>query len=193
MKNYLIVGLAILLFSCGGTSEPTVQVFPSDTVLIENNYPPITDLTVLSVMEKLQVCSRQDTNKILPNCSAENFRIFPLGNEFTYEEGFILEMKAGVFNSPVKQVMIIQKVFNAYKIINRYFGFLVEYRTSKSGYNDLLIGYKDPQIGIVAIKHEWDRENYQPIDVEEINGYYIKPEAKDSINKVFIDGFSAGY
>ena len=88
---------------------------------------------------------------------------------------------------------MIYKDFNKYKIINQYLGFLIEYRTTASGFNDLLMGYEDPDIGIVAIKHVWQEDKYQPVDVEEINGYFVKTELKDSINHLFIDNFNAGH
>ncbi len=66
-------------------------------------------------------------------------------------------------------------------------------RTTKSGFNDLLMGYEDPEIGIVAIKHVWDGKHFEPIEVEEINGFFVKEEMKDSINHLFIDNFNAGY
>ena len=52
---------------------------------------------------------------------------------------------------------------------------------------------EDKEIGIVAIKHTWDGKRYSPIAVEEINGYYVKKELKDSINHLFIDNFYAGH
>ena len=181
-----------LLLACNSGSEPSAETtYPADTVLVENDYPPIQDEAVLSAMQSLKICAENDT--FLPACDKGNFRVFPLGPEFTSEEGFVLEMKEGVFDSPVKQVMVIVKSFNKYKIINRYLGFLIEYRTSKRGYNDLLMGYKDPEMGLIGIRHEWAKDNYQPVDVEEINGYFIKPEYKDSINHLFISNFNAGY
>ena len=186
----------LLMTACQVASDNTEidePLYPSDTVLVENEYPPLVDKTVLNVIQDLNICSNADTNTILPVCDASNFRIFPIAPDFPTSKGFILEMKAGVFNSPVKQLMVIIKSFNKFKIVNRYLGFLIEYRTSKRGYNDLLMGYKDPELGLICIRHEWDKENYQPIDVEEINGYFIKPEFKDSINELFLSSFNAGY
>ncbi len=194
--NFISLIALIFFFSCRGTDTPEIDeasAIPTDTVLVENDYPPLTDPIVLEVMESLQICSLQDTNTILPDCDASNFRVFPLGPDIKSEKGFILEMKEGVFNSPVKQVMVIQKSFNKYKIVNRYLGFLIEYRTLNTEYNHLLIGYKDIEMGLIAIRHEWHKENYQPVDVEEINGYYIKEEYKDSINDLFLENFNAGY
>jgi len=195
MKNFLVSFAVIFLFlSCD--SKPTeivAEIYPSDTIVIDNSYPELNQQSVLNVMEQLQVCTQSDTVKNLPPCSNQFFRVFKIGPEIEWEKGFLLEMKAGLFGSPVKQLLVIQKTFNKYKMVNQYLGFLIEQRTTKSGYNDLLMGYDDQEIGIVAIKHVWRDEKYEPTDVEEINGYFIKPELKDSINHLFIDNFNAGF
>lgn len=195
MKNFLVSFAVIFLFlSCD--SKPTeivAEIYPSDTIVIDNSYPELNQQSVLNVMEQLQVCTQSDTVKNLPPCSNQFFRVFKIGPEIEWEKGFLLEMKAGLFGSPVKQLLVIQKTFNKYKMVNQYLGFLIEQRTTKSGYNDLLMGYDDQEIGIVAIKHVWRDEKYEPTDVEEINSYFIKPELKDSINHLFIDNFNAGF
>jgi len=194
-KITLFIASFSLLLSCDSNSidEVELDVYPSDTLIINESYPDIDNETVLNVMESLQVCTLLDTVVTLPPCSNEFFRIFPIGPEKELENGFLLEMRAGLFGTPVKQLLIIEKSFNKYQIVNQYLGFLVEERTTESGYNDLLMGYDDPEIGIVAIKHVWDGNKYQPSEVEEINGYFVKPELKDSINHLFIDNFNAGY
>jgi len=193
-KSLVIFGLIFLVLGCESQpSEIIEEVYPSDTVIIDNSYPPLDNQKVIEVMEYLQVCSQSDTVQNLPPCSNQFFRIFPIGNAVELENGFLLEMRAGLFGTPVKQLLTIQKTFNKFKIINQYLGFLIEQRTTKSGYNDLLMGYEDPEIGIIAIKHIWIDGKYQPYEVEEINGYFIKPELKDSINHLFIDNFNAGF
>ncbi len=195
MKQLIYTLIITTVFtSCNtSTQKDDKNVFKSDTTIITDAYPPIKSNIVLDVMEKLKVCTLSDTIKTLPPCSNKYFRVFKLGPNKPYDQGFILEMKAGLFGTPVKQTLVIVKGFNKYQIINQYLGFLVETRTTESGFNDILMGYKDKEIGIVAIKHVYDGAKYQPIEVEEINGYFIKEELKDSINHLFIDNFNAGY
>jgi len=194
MKYLIIVSLSLIFIGCKSADNQVKEdVFQSDTTIISNTYPPINNNTVIDIMEKLKVCTTSDTIKNLPPCSNEYFRVFKLGPDKAYDQGFILEMKAGLFGTPVEQTLIIHKGFNKYQIINQYLGFLVETRTTKSGFNDLLMAYQDSEIGIVAIKHVYDGVKYQPVEVEEINGYYIKEKLKDSINHLFIDNFNAGY
>jgi hypothetical protein len=195
MKIAFSIICVIILFSgCQNKStDEEIFVFPSDTLVIGNDYPEINSELVLKVMADLEFCTLNDTVNSLPPCTSKYFRIFRVGPNINLEDGFLLEMRAGLFNTPVKQLILIQKGFNKYKIINQYFGFLIEQRTTQSGYNDLLMGYEDKEIGIVAIKHTWDGKRYSPVDVEEINGYYVKEELKDSINHLFIENFYAGH
>jgi hypothetical protein len=191
---FSIICIVVLCGACENKSAvEEIVLFPSDTLVIGNDYPEINSDLVLKVMEDLEFCTSNDTISSLPTCTNKYFRIFSVGPTINLEDGFLLEMRAGLFNTPVKQLLVIQKGFNTYKIINQYFGFLIEQRTTKSGYNDLLMGYQDKEIGIVAIKHVWDGKRYSPVDVEEINGYYVKEELKDSINQLFIDNFYAGH
>lgn len=194
-KRVFLLLLISSLFACESNSndQNEVNIFPSDTIVIDDSYPELDDEEVLHIMESLQVCTLSDTVVSLPPCSNEFFRVFPIGPNKELQNGFLLEMRAGLFGTPVKQLLVIEKNFNKFQIINQYLGFLVEQRSTESGYNDLLMGYDDPEIGIVAIKHVWDGKKYQPLEVEEINGYFVKPELKDSINNLFIDNFNAGY
>ena len=196
MRKLIFIGFSItfLMYSCSSSNQKNNEnVFQSDTTIITDAYPPIKSDIVLEVMESLKVCTSSDSIKSLPPCSNEYFRVFKLGPDKPFENGFILEMKPGLFGTPVKQTLIVHKGFNKYQIINQYLGFLVETRTTQSGYNDLLMGYYDREIGVVAIKHIYDGARYQPVEVEEINGYFIKEELKDSINHLFIDNFNAGF
>lgn len=192
--SFLSVFIAVFsLISCESNSEKMEQsTFKPDTLFVDDSYPEINSEIVLEVMENLQVCTSSDTVN-LPPCSNEYFRIFSLSPQTPFDKGFVLEMKAGMFGTPVKQILVVEKGFNKYQIVNQYLGFLIEFRTTENSYNDLLVGYTDPEIGVVGIKHVWNEQHYEPLDVEEINGYYIKPEVKDSINHLFIDNFNAGY
>jgi hypothetical protein len=197
-KNSILIPtifLILLAVSCneGEKGMAVEDYFPSDTVLVENDYPPLVDSAVLSAMQVLNICSLSDTNTVLEPCDYTKFRVFPLGPEIPFEKGFVLEMKEGLYKAPIKQVLVIEKSFNKYKIINRYFGFLIEYRTTSLGYNEMLIGYKDIEMGLIAIRHEWRDDKYEPTHVEEINGYFIKSELQDSINDLFLSNFNAGY
>jgi len=192
-KTVLMLILFVLFINSCTTKESVKEIketvtYKADTVFIDNKYPEIKSKFVLEFMDKLKVCTCLDTISELPPCTNEFFRVFNYKTEFNLEKGFLIEMKAGLFGSPVKQLLVVNQNLK-YEIVNRFYGFLLEQRTSETGFNDLLMGYQVKDIGVVAVKHVWNGKKYDPIDVEEINGSFVKTELKDSINKMMLGVF----
>ncbi|MEX1002153.1 MAG: hypothetical protein WDZ35_08570 [Crocinitomicaceae bacterium] len=190
----LLLLIGVITACQGETAEDEVpqEVFVSDTTLIDTLYPPIDDFCK-SIMEKLEICTLSDTVLTQPPCTHQFFRVFDYRPNKDWSAGFIVEMIPGLYGSPVHQLVVIEEYLGKYRIVNQYLGHLLEIRTQFSGYSDLLIGYNDPDVGHVAMKHVWTGNGYEPVDVEEINYHYVKPEYKDSINAIFIPAFSAGH
>lgn len=182
----------LVLASCTGVTDDINGNFVSDTIIIKDDYPML-EAEVIPIMEQLKMCTTNDTIDSLPPCSNKYFQVFKYRPDRVWAEGFIVEMIPGLFGAPVHQVVVVESYFGKYRIINQYFGHLLEMRTSPSGFNDLLIGYDDPDIGIVAIKHVWQGAKYDIVDVEDINGHRVLPQYKDSINAIFIESFAAGH
>lgn len=195
MRISVFVFLLFLVSCNNGNDEVAVEeekLFVSEKIIIEDAKPELESFPV-RIMEKLKICTTLDTVLSLPPCDAEYFRIFEYMPEKNVKDGFMVEMVPGLFNTPVHQLVIIREMEGEYKIVNQYLGLLLEMRTTIEGFNDLLIGYNDPDIGMVAIRHEWQGNKYEPVDVEEINDHFVKPEMKDSINAIFLPAFSAGH
>ena len=190
---FLIIPL-IAFVNCGGPSEEESpeDSFIREITMIDTAYPPI-DEYVLTVMEKLQICTLSDTVFNLPPCNNRFFRGFNYKPEKDWKAGFIIEMVPGLFGSPVHQIVIVDEFFGKFTIVNQYLGRLIEMRTTFEGHNDLLIGYDDPDIGLVTIRHEWELNKYDLVDVDEINNHFVRPEMKDSINNLFLPAFAAGH
>ncbi len=197
----IIGGLGILLVVLGMVActantqdeNPENEVpFHSITTLIDTIYPPL-DSVAANIMDKLQICTLSDTVLTIPPCDAKFFRVFQYRPDKTFADAFIVEMVPGLYGSPVHQIVIVENYFGKFRIVNQYLGKLIEMRTTVEGYNDLLIGYSDPDIGLVAIRHEWQGNKYDIVDVEEINNHYVKAEFKDSINAIFLPAFAGGH
>ena len=191
VSGFVLVAAGTAFESCSGEGATEVT-FKPDTILITDAYPVLED-EVIPVMEQLQMCTTVDTVLTLPPCTNKYFQVFRYRSNKDWSDGFIVEMIPGLFGAPVHQVVIIENNSGKFQIINQYFGHLLEMRTTASGYNDLLIGYDDPDLGVVAIRHEWKGAKYDIVDVEEINNHYVKPEFKDSINAIFLPAFAAGH
>jgi len=199
MKQYylLIIFTGLLFHSCKSEEGEDVvieadEVFISEKIVVDESYPEIDDF-VVTVMDQLEICTISDTVLSRPPCSNEYFRVFDYRPNKDWKSGFIIEMIPGLYGAPVHQIVVVAERQGEYKIVNQYLGHLIEMRTKFSGYNDLLIGYTDPDIGVVAIKHVWDGTAYDLVDVEEINNHFVKPEMKDSINNIFLPAFNAGH
>ena len=197
MRHYALLLITATFFSCGDT-EPDKEEkeekneFLSVVTVVDDSYPVLVD-EVIPIMDRLEICTSSDTVESRPPCSNEYFRIFDYLPNKDWNAGFIVEMIPGMYGAPVHQIVIIKENLGKFQIVNQYFGHLIEIRTKFTGFSDLLIGYNDPDIGIVSIKHVWEGNKYEPIDVEEINNHFVKPEMKDSINNIFIPAFSAGH
>ena len=194
-KQISVFIVALIIVACGGETETeTIEEAPfvSITTIVDSTYPAL-DPTAIDIMSKLQICTNLDTVLTMPPCVAEIYRIFQYRPDKEIKDGFIVEMVPGLYGSPVHQIVIIENYFGKYRIVNQYLGYLIEMRTTPEGYNDLLIGYSDPDIGIVGIRHEWQGEKYDVVDVEEINNHFVKPEMKDSINAIFLPAFAGGH
>lgn len=191
-RNLFLISPLFILASCGGGDDSLSDEFYSDTTIISGLYPTLSE-EIVPIMEQLEMCTTSDTVLALPPCTHEFFRIFNYRPGKKLTDGFIVEMIPGLFGAPVHQIVIVENYMGKYQIINQYFGHLLEMRTTPSGFNDLLIGYTDPDIGVVGIKHIWQGTKYDIVDVEEIDGHRVKTEFKDSINNVFLPAFSAGH
>jgi hypothetical protein len=188
----LIIPMMIGMAGCKGDGSDTGEVFKPDTIRITDAYPVLEE-EVIPIMEQLEMCTTIDTVTTLPPCNNKYFQVFKYRANKDWLDGFMVEMIPGLFGAPVHQVVIIENNFGKYQIINQYYGHLLEMRSTPSGYHDLLIGYEDPDIGVVGIRHEWIGTKYDVVDVEEIDGHLVLPEYKDSINNIFLPAFSAGY
>jgi hypothetical protein len=192
----LLFSLQFLIFACGSETSSdqieTAEEFLSTKTLIDSTHPPI-DTSIFQILDKLQICTLSDTVQSIAPCKPELFRVFPFRTEKKLSDAFIVEMVPGLYGSPVHQLVLVENYLGKYRIVNQYLGYLIEMKTTISGYNDLLIGYTDPDIGIVAIRHEWQGSKYDVVDVEEINHHFVKPEFKDSINAIFLPAFAGGH
>ena len=111
----IICVLSVVVSSCENKEkDAVVPEFPSDTLVVANDYPEINSELVLKVMEDLEFCTSNDTINSLPPCSNKYFRIFKVGPKVNLDDAFLLEMRAGLFNTPVKQLILIQKDLLAY-------------------------------------------------------------------------------
>lgn len=198
-----VIAFIGIVAACGDNVKETKEtafeepVFIPDTILVGEVYPPFFSAEVGNVLEELGYCINDSVgNDSLSVCSHEIFRVFPIDTLGDFNEGFILDARMGALKgSLTKTVIVLKKLNEKYTQQNFYMGKLLELRTNKYGGHDMLIKYRVPGVGTVAIHHAWNQKKmaYEPIDVEEFNDRFIKEEYKDSINNLYLNNFKWGY
>ena len=213
MKKIVIALLCLTIISCHNREEesPKEQAreketkivnhsFKSERILFDNKFPTITDSSYLDILHELNLCElSRDTAfyRGKPFCTTNLFRFFKYNQSRSLKENLLIDTRAAALpNATTKVLIVAAKTKNGYKALNFYHGKLVEMRTTSTGYNDLVIKYRDPRVGqFITIRHEWDNKigAYLAKDVEEIQDHFVKPEYKDSLNKHYLTEFAWGY
>lgn len=198
--NVSLFVLMLFFISCGGGKKEhliPVETFKVEKILIDLSTPPYPDSSVTSIMSGVGLCdielstSKNDTLK-LPLCDPKTFRVFMNRKDGIWKNGFLVEVKAGVYSHEYR-VINIGVINERLKVTNDYAGELLEMRTTPSGYYDLIIRYQDGVVGTVAMLHQWKENHYEPVKVVELNDHFVKPEHQDSINKVYLNNFVWGF
>ena len=204
MRHLYIIPLVLLITSCGSDHEEAApfeeEVVQSDTVFVDNFFPPFNSDEIPVILEKLGLCTTIDSLAGKPKsiCSDKLFRVFPLGPEISYDEGFIVDTKIGVLSSSstTKAFLVFYNVNGQLKMVNFLKGKVLEFRTTASGYYNVVMQYRDTRVGgNISVLHKWNPGNtaYLPVNVSEINNHFIKQTYQDSINHVYLDEFAWGY
>jgi len=142
------------------------------------------------LLKELKICNPKadsDTNELNPACSPKFFRFFKLSKNIKLNDGFILLVKAGVNDFPLRRVLIFERETEGLVKLNGFNGNLIERRKSESGYDDLIIRFADNQDNTLIYFNclfKWVDGKYAYQYCEEIdeNGpAKIKAEFRDSM------------
>lgn len=191
----------IFIAACDSTEttviEKTKTPFVSKKIMIDLNFNPYSDSVVIDVMSDVGLCflspdtTLPDSIQQLP-CDYRIFRVFMNHANNNWKDGFLVELKGGIITESYR-ILNISLIDGKYAVTNEYFGELLEMRTTESGNYAMIIRYVDREIGTVAILHEWNKNHYEPISVEEVNDHFVKAEKKDSLNELYIKNFVWGF
>ncbi len=186
-----------LFFSCKNEPKEKENEFSPEKILIPLSYPPFEDSVIGSILQEVGLClNSSDTAKAdslqVPPCRHDWFRVFRNRKDRPWADGFVVEVKEGIY-SHTPRVLHLIRTEGKYRVTNDYRGELLEMRTTPEGNYDLIIRYPEPEIGTVAILHEWKVNHYEPVTVIEINDHFVKEEKMDSLNRLYIDHFAWGF
>jgi hypothetical protein len=208
LKNNLSLSiLAFLVVIVSACSEETVvtdripdsivdTLFVVERMNIEpNNFPSNFNETIWNILEEGNICSPDSSNYQMLFCSSDKFRVFPLGKNKDYSQGLIFESRSLMFNGGIsKNVIVLIKNGSKKAVrVNHFLGKLLDLETDPSGYYKLIMSYRDSQIGTIAVSHEFEDGYYKPKEVIEINDYFVKEEAKDSLYNYYLKDFRWGH
>ncbi|MFT7611782.1 MAG: hypothetical protein ACI9J3_000728 [Parvicellaceae bacterium] len=209
LKNNLSLSiLAFLVVIVSACTEEAVVIDPIpvtevvDTVFVveklniaPNDFPSNFNQTIWNILEEGKVCTPDSSNYQTLFCSSDLFRVFPLGKNKDYSEGLICESRSLMFNGGIsKNVVVLTKNRNDKAVkVDHFLGKLLDLETDPSGYYKLIMSYRDSQIGTIAVSHEFEDGYYKPKEVVEINDYFVKEEAKDSLYNYYLKDFRWGH
>lgn len=204
-----LVLLSIYVVACGNESEPIAEVntateeivadkmFVSDTLLIDPNLFPVEQQeAAMRLLEQAKICTTDSNDMQMVLCDPKWFRLWPLGPEKPLEEGFICESRSLMFNGGISRNCLVLKPNKdgKWQRVNHWLGKLLEFRSKENGYYDIVMSYKDSDIGWINVLHQWTEPGfYDRIEVIELNDFKVKKEAKDSLFEVYLKEFRWGY
>lgn len=202
---YKILPFLILFFvvSCSGEEEKnekpkTPQSDVAEITGIETlfNADSFDNPTHLKLLKELKICSefQMDTsNYIEPACSPRFFRIFPMRDDVSVDNAFLLQIKSKVGGIKLRRLVTFVRERGELVKVNTFIANLIGTRKSSTHYYDLLLRFNDNIEGEVIFYNclfTWNGEKYVFKTVELIEGsdwrQRLKPEFKDSVsNDIF--------
>lgn len=148
----------------------------------------------IALLKELKLCdpnAPNDTDETHPSCSPKFFRFFKLSEKTKLSDGFILLIKAGVNGFPLRRVLIFQRDGEQLVKLNGFNGNLIEFRPSKSGYQDLVVRFSDNIDGSLTYYNclfQWNGSQYDYKLCEAIQEG--GQEAPHRIRQEFIDSMA---
>lgn len=153
--NWKIFSLSLLvlsLFSCKEETDdfqikpPKKSTIVDNTISTDFNANQFTSKVEEGLLKEIKVCdptAPTDDDPNRPSCSPRFFKFFQLSKARPLKDGFILLTKAGVNGFPIRRVVIYEREKGALVKLNGFNGNLIERRSSKTGYDDLVIRFPD--------------------------------------------------
>lgn len=201
-KFYPFLFILIVLISCSEepvkenktiVSEPEVETFEGIEVLFDED--AFEYAKSVELLKEINICSTDKQEALgleVPDCSPEFFKLFPLKSGESIENGFILLTKANTGGIALRRLIIFERERGTLVKTNGFIGNLVGRKKSKSGYDDLLIRFKELVDGDEVFYNcivKWTGEKYEFKTVEVIDvpasnwSARVKEEVKDSVSK----------
>lgn len=190
----------LLLSSCGDEPSNDLGGIPEvEEVVVKSISTDFASNTFTSKVEEkllteLAICDSKapnDTDEKRPACSPNFFRFFQLNEKIKLENGFLLLVKAGVNNFPLRRILIFEREKGELIKLNGFNGNLIERRPTPSGYDDLLVRFADNISGSLCYYNcwfSWNGGQYSYVNCEAIQE--AGQEAPHRIKAEFVDSMA---
>lgn len=213
MNYFLLLSLTLVLFACSsedGLDNISKEIIKDELKNINQDSVETEEIVTLfdsdvfenpikeELLKELKVCS--DDNKgpedyLHPSCTPRFFEIFDVSKDTPLESAFILQMKAKTNDFPLRRLVVFVRERGNLIKVNGFVANLIERRLNLSGFDDLVLRFKDKDHGqdiFYNCLFKWSGTNYEYHSVEVIEGIGwggpVKKELKDSVSlEVFKD------
>ena len=197
IKYTFLILLSLSLFSCktdakkteddssdlNSESTPTVNLDKNLEILFDESEFPNDKIPAL--LKELNICKTEQTNlnnASDPACDPKFFHFESYAEGVPLENAFIVVLRAGVHDWPVRRTMVYTRENGKLILVNTFVGNLVGKKQSPSGKNDLVIQFFDEYENRLECNYKWKDDRYQYASVSRIEGSKIKKQLQDSMN-----------
>lgn len=142
-----LIGIFLGLTACSEDENQQVESsFKSKTTPISTLFDKDVFKNELKqdLLEETGICGNVlDSSKVITPCSPRFFEIYAYSDKISLNNGFILQTKANVNNFPARRLLIFTRENGNIVTMNKIVGYLVEKRTTPSGFDDLVVAVVD--------------------------------------------------
>ena len=198
MKYTFLFLSAFILFSCK-TDPDANNANESDDLIQESTAPVNADKNIEilfdeaafsndkipGLLKELGICKEDQTNlnnATQPACDPKFFHFETFSESSKLENAFIVVIRAGVHDWPVRRTMVYTRENGKLILVNTFIGNLVGKKQARSGYYDLVLQFFDEYENRLECIYKWKEGRYQYSSVSRIEGNKIKKELQDSMS-----------
>ncbi len=174
------------------SADASIEFEPLEILFDDKSF---SDPKSVELLREINICSTDKQKQLgvnIPDCSPEFFKLFPLKSGGKLDDGFLLLTKANVGGVALRRILIFKRENGALVKLNGFVANLIGRKKSKTGYDDLLVRFKDIEEGDEVFFNcivKWNGAKYEFKTVELIHvpasqwSAPVKAEAKDSVSK----------